>query len=91
VIKVKKTSILGPLKSMPSGQDIINFDLAMSEIMFYNYHNHPGIEAREKTKKQLSEGYIINTPAFMYTIINPNSDFINNIDDIDLDKEGEFF
>lgn len=76
---------------MPSGQDIINFDIAMSDIMFYNYNNQGGVEARNKVRKQLVEGYIINTPAFMYTIINPNADFLNNIDDIDLDKEGEFF
>jgi hypothetical protein len=77
---------------MPSGQDIISFDLAMSEIIFYNYHNQAGIEAKNKIRKQLVEGFIVNTPAFMYTVINPNKDFINNIDDIDLDKEGgDFF
>jgi hypothetical protein len=72
--------------------EIIEFDLAVAEIVFYNYNNQVGSEAWTKTRTQLLEGFMVNTPAFIYTLINPNKDLLDNIDDgIDLDKEGEFF
>ena len=90
--KVKKIKLSGAFFQCKEEPKVINFDLAMSEIVFYNYDNQAGIEARNKIRHQLLDGYMINTPAFIYTIIDPTNDILNNIDDgIDLDKEGEFF
>ena len=90
--KVKKIKLSGAFFQCKEPPEIIGFDRALEEIIFYNYLPDPTDEDREKVRKQLVDGFMINTSAFIYTIVNPNKDLLDNIDDgIDLDKEGEFF
>ncbi len=90
-MKVKKIKLSGPHFQCKEPAKIIGFELAVEEILFYNHQSNQE-ENRNKIENQLKDGFMINTAAHVYTIVNPNQDFINNIDDIDLDKEGkEFF
>lgn len=89
--KVKKIKLSGPFFKCKEPPQIINFNLALQEILFYN-HPDKTKEDEDKIRRQLNEGFMINTPAHVYTLINPNQDFLNNIDDgVDLGAEGGFF
>jgi hypothetical protein len=88
--KVKKYQIVGPFLKCKPGYDVLDFDVALQEIVYHNFYPHVTKENEQKVREQLVAGFMVNTESSMYHVIHPIKDLIENIDDyVNLDDEKE--